>query len=160
MIQLIFKSLHLISMVAWFAGLFYIVRLFVYHTEAFEKPAEESRILCAQYAIMESRLFRIIMRPAMLLTWIFGIALIYCLGTGYTDYCGKMIKRLAKGEQVMTAYQFRLYNEVPTLFLVAIVLLAVYKNLVNFGYTFIGIVLLAILLVLVTRLYRKIRLRN
>jgi len=116
----------------------------------------------------------------MLLTWICGIAMLYGLGmdwvkaqpwmhvklllvfllSGYTDYCGKMINQLAEGKHVMTAYQFRLYNEVPTLFLVAIVLLAVYKNLVNFGYTFIGIVLLAIVLVIVTRIYRKIRLRK
>lgn len=168
------------TMVAWFAGLFYLIRLFVYHTEAWEKPAAESQILSAQYHIMESRLFSIIMRPAMLLTWVFGIALVYNLGwewfkantwlhvkillvfllSGYTDYCGKMIKKLAKGEQVMSAYQFRLYNEVPTLFLVTIVLLAVYKNLLNFGYTFVGIVLFAFVLILLTKIYRKIRLRK
>ncbi len=180
MTYLLFKSLHLVSMVAWFAGLFYIIRLFVYHTEAWEKSPEESRILSKQYHIMESRLFRIIIRPAMLLTWIFGIALICTQGidwfkahpwlhvklllvfllSGYSDYCGKMISQLERGEKIMTSYQLRLYNEVPTLFLLTIVLLAVYKNLLNFGYTFVGIVLFALLLVLMTRIYKKLRLRK
>lgn len=164
-------------MVAWFAGLFYLVRLFVYHVEAGDKEDAEKHVLQRQYHIMEERLFRIIVRPAMLLTWIFGVLLIHIQGmewlkanswlhlkllfvfllSGYSDYLGKIVKRLKKGEIVMSAYQFRLFNEVPTLFLVAIILLAVFKNLTNFASMFLAIVLLAVLLMLFTRFYKKIR---
>lgn len=177
---LIFKSLHLVSMVAWFAGLFYLVRLFVYHVEAEEREAAAKVVLQDQLGIMEERLFRIILRPAMLFTWIFGLALIYERGmdwfkvsqwlhlklllvfllSGYSDYLGRIIKRLKKGEKVMTAYQFRLFNEVPTLFLLAVILLAVFKNLVNFGYTFAAIMVLGIALFLFTKLYRRLRLKK
>lgn len=177
---LFLKSLHLIFMVAWFVGLFYLIRLFVYHVEAFEKSEQEQKILTAQYHIMETRLFQIIMRPAMTLTWIFGIALIFARGmdwfkinywlhaklvlvfllSGYTEHAGKMISRLAKGEQVMSSDKMRLFNEIPTLFLVAIILLATYKNLLNFGYTFVGIVLFAIILALLTKAYKKHRLNK
>ena len=164
-------------MVAWFAGLFYLIRLFVYHTEAFEKPAEESAILSKQYHMMQDRLFRIIVRPAMGLTWIFGLLLIYNRGwdwfkvshwlhlklllvlflSGYTEKNKDIIKKLAQNERVMSAYRFRLYNEVPTLFLLAIVLLAVYKNLTNFGYTFVAIIVVGIALMLMTKWYKNIR---
>lgn len=174
---LIFKSLHLVSMVAWFAGIFYLVRLFVYHVEADERPLEEAQVLKAQYAIMEERLFKIIVRPAMLLTWVFGILLIHSRGlewlkispwlhvklllvfllSGYSDYLGRIAKQLRVEKKVMTSYQFRLFNEVPTLFLLAIILLAVYKNLANFGWTFLTLVGFAVLLFIGTRWYRKIR---
>ncbi len=174
---LIFKSLHLVSMVAWFAGIFYLVRLFVYHVEADERPLEEAQVLKAQYAIMEERLFKIIVRPAMLLTWVFGILLIQSRGlewlkispwlhvklllvfllSGYSDYLGRIAKQLRVEKKVMTSYQFRLFNEVPTLFLLAIILLAVYKNLANFGWTFLILVGFAVLLFIGTRWYRKIR---
>jgi len=177
MTYLLLKSLHLVSMVAWFAGLFYLIRLFVYHTEAFDKPAEESKVLVQQYHIMEDRLFRIIVRPAMSLTWIFGLLLIYNRGldwlkvsswlhlklflvfflSGYTEHNQALIKKLANGERVMSAYRLRLYNEVPTLFLLAIVLLAVFKNLLNFGYTFIAILLVGVVLMLMTKWYKNLR---
>jgi len=174
---LIFKSLHLVSMVAWFAGIFYLVRLFVYHVEADERPLEEAQVLKVQYAIMEERLFKIIVRPAMLLTWVFGILLIHSRGlewlkispwlhvklllvfllSGYSDYLGRIAKQLRVEKKIMTSYQFRLFNEVPTLFLLAIILLAVYKNLANFGWTFLTLVGFAVLLFIGTRWYRKIR---
>jgi len=174
---LLVKSLHLIAMVAWFAGIFYLVRLFVYHREAFDKSPEEKYILCQQYNIMENRLFKIICRPAMLFTWIFGIYMIYMNGmdwfkenswlhikivlvfllSGYTDYNHKIIKQLHAGKLVMSSFQFRLYNEVPFLFLASIVLLAVYKNLLQFGYAFAGIVVFAIVLFLFAKIYKKLR---
>lgn len=177
---LIFKSLHLVSMVAWFAGIFYLVRLFVYHVEAKERPEVEAKILTAQYEIMEDRLFKIIVRPAMILTWVFGILLIHSRGlewlkispwlhvkllfvlllSGYSDYLGRIAKQLGQGKMVMTSYQFRLFNEVPTLFLLAIILLAVYKNLANFGWTFLVLVCAAVLLFIGTRWYRKMRMAN
>ena len=77
---LVFKSLHLVSMVAWFAGIFYLVRLFVYHVEADERIESEAKVLKAQYEIMEDRLFKIIVRPAMIMTWVFGLFLLHELG--------------------------------------------------------------------------------
>lgn len=177
MSYLLLKSLHIVSMVAWFAGLFYLVRLFVYHTEAFEKSEPDRSVLTHQYHIMSDRLYRIICNPAMMLTWIFGLAMIIHNGwewyinniwlhwkiglvillTIYHVYCKTVIKKLQKGEQVMSSFGFRLFNEVPTLFLLAIVLLAVYKNLLNFGYTFTGIIAFSILLFLFARVYKSKR---
>ena len=77
---LLLKSLHLIFMVAWFVGLFYLIRLFVYHVEALDKPEAEREILTAQYHIMEMRLFKIIMRPGMILTWVCGLVLVHMRG--------------------------------------------------------------------------------
>jgi len=176
----LFKSLHIVSFVAWFAGLFYLVRLFVYHVEAFAKAESEKEILVKQYHIMESRLYRIICNPAMMLTWIFGLIMIFYNGwewykaniwlhfkiglvvllTIYHLYNKKIIKRLEAGETPMSSYQFRLYNEVPTLFLLSIVLMAVYKNLLNFGYTFVGILVFGVILVMITKFYRRQRLAN
>ena len=116
----------------------------------------------------------------MTLTWICGIAMIFLNGmewfklnhwlhakillvfllSGYTEHAGKMIKRLAKGEIVFDSHKMRLFNEVPTLFLVTIILLAVYKNLLNFGYTVVGIALFAIVLVVLTKIYRHFRLKK
>lgn len=174
------KSLHIISFVAWFAGLFYIVRLFVYHTEAFQKSKTEKDILTTQYHIMESRLYRIICNPAMMLTWLFGLIMIFMNGwewyklniwlhfkigfvillTIYHLYNKKIIKQLKEEKMVMSPFRFRLYNEVPTLFLLTIVLLAVYKNLLNFGYTFVGVIAFAIVLFLIAKAYKKQRLKN
>ena len=176
----LYKSLHLISMVAWFAGLFYLVRLYVYHAEAREKPADERRVLEGQFEIMEERLFRIIVRPGMLMTWLFGGLMIYEMGvewltlqswlhvkvlmvfvlSAYSDYLGKIAKKLAAGEPVMSSHKFRLLNEVPTLFLVAIVILAVYKNLTNFSLVFLGILLFGVLLFLGVRMYKRARESN
>ena len=167
-------------MVAWFAGLFYLVRLFVYHVEAYDKSEAESDVLIPQYQVMESRLYRIILRPAMLMTWVFGLALVYSRGlewvkdsswlhlklflvvllSGYSESLGKIIKRLAQGEKVMTSYQFRLFNEVPTLFLLAVILLAVFKNMTNFAYTFIAIIVMGIILMIFTKIYKRIRLKR
>jgi len=172
--------MHLVAMVAWFAGLFYLVRLFVYHTEAFKKEQPEKGILCAQYHVMEDRLFKIICQPAIALVWIFGLAMIVHNGWDwfkehnwlhvkialvfglsiYHEYNKKIIVKLKNNEYIMTPFRFRLYNEVPTLFLVAIVLLAVYKNLLNFGYTFAGIFAFGIVLFLIAKAYKNKRLKS
>jgi len=171
------KSLHIISFVAWFAGLFYLVRLFVYHTEAFSFSSPKREVLLSQYHIMESRLYKIICNPAMMLTWIFGITMICMNGwewyktniwlhfkigfvillTLYHLYNKKIISRLEGEKKVMSSFKFRLYNEVPTLFLTVIVLLAVYKNLLNFGYTFAGLILFAVLMFIAAKMYKRKR---
>lgn len=177
---LFIKSIHIVSMVAWFAGLFYLVRLFVYHTEAFEKEEPTKNILIHQYHIMETRLFKIICQPAMMLTWTCGLALIYINGmewfkvntwlhvkillviilTVYHSYNKKIIQQLNVQKEVMSAFNFRLYNELPTLILVGVILLAVYKNLLQFGYAFAGIVSFGIVLFIFAKIYKRNRQKN
>ncbi len=172
---LILKALHIVGFVAWFAGLFYLVRLFVYHREAWAKPEVECKVLVKQYHYMEDRLYRIICNPAMVITWSCGVAMICLYGmdwfkenhwlhvklvlvmllTGYHHSCKGMIKNLSKREVSWTSVQYRLYNEVPTLFLLAIVLLAVFKNVINFLTLFGTILIVAILLFLIVKLVNK-----
>ena len=141
-----FKSFHLIGVVVWFAGLFYLVRLFVYHAEASQQPEPAQTILKNQYEIMEKRLYNIITTPGMVVTVAMAIGLITTepeiLKSGwlhiklalvailliYHFYCGRIMKQLEKGECKWTGQQFRALNEAPTVLLVAIVLLAVFKN--------------------------------
>ncbi|NND34568.1 MAG: protoporphyrinogen oxidase HemJ [Saprospiraceae bacterium] len=140
------KAIHIIGFVAWFAGLFYLVRLFVYHAEALSQSSPERDILSRQYSLMEKRLFNIITRPAMIITFVAGIAMLVLykgylqegwmhikltlliLLAAYSERCSGIIKRLARGETPMQSRGFRIYNEVPTIFLIVIVILAVFKN--------------------------------
>lgn len=133
----IVKALHLIAMVAWFAGLFYMFRLFVYHAEN-----KDNADITALLKVMARRLYKIITVPAMVTTFVFGIAmlvmntgimkqpwmhiklLLVILLAGYTGYIGKVRKRFAADDVYLTSKQCRIRNEVPTLFLFAIVLLA------------------------------------
>jgi protoporphyrinogen IX oxidase len=177
MALLLFKSLHIVGFVAWFAGLFYLVRIFVYHVEALAKPQPERDVLVSQFQLMEWRVYRIICRPAMLLTWICGGAMLYIHGwdwlrenwwmhiklvlllllSGYNDSCASIIRKLERGEVPFTSFQFRLLNEVPTLFLVAISLLAVYRNGLNALYAFGGILAFGFLLFAAAKMYRRSR---
>jgi putative membrane protein len=174
---LVFKSLHIIGFVAWFAGLFYLVRMFVYHTEALTENGTKKEILSERYALMENRVYSIICTPAMVITWIAGILTIYFYGmewfkvnswlhikilllillTVYHLYCKKLIAKLKEEKNSFSSFQFRLFNEVPTLFLIAIVILAVFKNLTNVGYAIAVVVLSGIVFYIFTRLYQRIR---
>lgn len=172
------KALHVIGFVSWFAGLFYLVRLFVYHKEANEKKTEEERkILKPQYELMERRLYSIITSPAMIITWIAGITMLYLnpawlsqpwmhlkltllvILSGYTGFCKRMIRQLKENDGAVpySSEQFRLLNEVPTLFLAAIALLAVFKNLLNFGCALAGLVTFGIALGIGVKYYKKYR---
>ncbi len=146
---LAFKAVHLIAMVAWFAGLFYLVRLFVYHAEAFKKEEPARSILVQQYHIMEIRLYRIITTPAMILTVIAGIAMLFTVPeylkepwihvkltlvlilVGYHFYCGNTIAKLQRGVTKTSSQRFRLINELPTVLLIAIILLAVLRGRIS-----------------------------
>ena len=178
---LLFKSLHIIGAVAWFGGMFYLVRIFVYHVEAFQKPEYERKILIPQFQIMEQRVYKIICNPGMMITWIFGLLMITAyiqsqgiewfrvnswlhiklllvfILSGYQGYCGSMIKKLSEGQSPLTSYKMRLFNELPTIFLVSIVLIAVYRNTLNSLYAFIGIVIFGILLIGFTKWYQSVR---
>ena len=177
------KALHVIGFVSWFAGLFYLVRLFVYHAEADEKKTEEeAKVLKPQYELMERKLYTIITSPAMIITWIGGLTMIV-LGyvddtvvnwietgnwlelklvlviilSGYTGYCKKIMRSLKAGKLPMSSERFRLFNEFPTLFLAAIVLLAVYKSFLNFGIALAGLVAFGVALGIGVKLYKKAR---
>lgn len=172
-----FKALHIIGFVSWFAALFYLPRLFIYHTEALEMEEPKRSILTEQLSVMQRRLYFIIMNPALIITLIGGFSMLYLRGwtwwkfniwihwklglvfllIGYHHYSKSIMKRLVAGETVMTSTQFRLYNEVTTLFLVAIVLLAVYKNGLQFIYAFSGLLIFGIFLGIGVKWYKKIR---
>ena len=138
---LLFKSLHLISVISWMAGLLYLPRIFVYHVENLEKK-EITEI----FEVMERRLYFYIMRPAMILSWLFGIILIYINGfeifshlwvhiklglvvilTIYHEYLGFCLKSLKLKTNTKTPKFFRIINEVPTIILIFIIFIVIFK---------------------------------
>ena len=141
---LLFKSLHLIAVISWMAGLLYLPRIFVYHVENKEKK-EATDI----FEVMEKRLFFYIMRPAMIFTWIFGLILIYLNGgseifsqlwiqikivlvvllSAYNDYLGKCLMSLKNNTNTRSSKFFRIINEIPTVLLIFIVFVVIFKPL-------------------------------
>ena len=138
---LLFKSLHLIVVISWMAGLLYLPRIFVYHVENSEKK-ETTEI----FEVMEKRLYFYIMRPAMILSWLFGIILIYINGidifsqlwmhiklglvvllTIYHEYLGICLKSLKLKTNTKTSKFFRIINEVPTIILILIIFIVIFK---------------------------------
>ena len=138
---LLFKSLHLIAVISWMAGLLYLPRIFVYHVENSEKK-ETTEI----FKVMEKRLYFYIMRPAMILSWLFGIILIYISGidifsqlwvhiklglvvilTIYHEYLGICLKSLKLKTNTKTSKFFRIINEVPTIILIFIIFIVIFK---------------------------------
>ena len=138
---LLFKSLHLIAVISWMAGLLYLPRIFVYHVENSEKK-ETTEI----FEVMEKRLYFYIMRPAMILSWLFGIILIYINGidifsqfwvhiklglvvllTIYHEYLGICLKSLKLKTNTKTSKFFRIINEVPTIILIFIIFIVIFK---------------------------------
>ena len=138
---LLFKSLHLIAVVSWMAGLLYLPRIFVYHVE--NKGTKEVTDI---FEIIEKKLFYYIMRPAMIFTWIFGLALIYLNGieifsqlwmqikffliillSVYNDYLGKCLVSLKNNSNTRSSKFFRIINEVPTIILIFTVFLVIFK---------------------------------
>jgi len=142
-LYLLFKSLHLIAVVSWMAGLLYLPRIFVYHVENFEKK-QTTEI----FEVMEKRLYFYIMRPAMVLSWIFGITLILIVGfetfsflwlqiklalvvflTIYHEYLGKCVRLLKSGKNEKSSKFYRIINEIPTILLILIVFIVIFKPL-------------------------------
>ena len=177
---LIFKTIHIIGFVAWFAGLFYLVRMFVYHTDAFDDEQPKSDILRKQYELMESRVYRIICNPAMILTWVCGLAMIYLYGwawftsniwlhfkfvpllmlSGFQGACKKWMTQLKTNKTKYSAQKFRLINEFPTVMLFIIVPIAIFKNNTNPIYLVATIVTTIVLLIIFTKIYKNIRAKN
>ncbi|MDX2214352.1 MAG: protoporphyrinogen oxidase HemJ [Oculatellaceae cyanobacterium bins.114] len=170
-----FKAFHIIGVVVWFAGLFYLVRLFVYHVEANEQPEPARTILQQQYQLMEKRLYNLITTPGMVLTVIMAIALLivapdllkdwwlhaklaFVVATiGYHHYCGRLMKQMADGKFAWSGQQLRGLNEVPTVFLVIIVLLAVFKNNLPTDITAWGTLALIVAMAAIIQLYARKR---
>jgi putative membrane protein len=153
MVYLWLKVFHIVGVVSWFAGLFYHGRLLVYHAEALASPEPRRGILASQYQIMESRLFRIIMNPAMGLTivtagamlltttggayitqpWMVAKLVLVALLVAFHFWMRRIMLELAEGRVQGSTEWFRLLNEVPTLILVLVTLLAVFKAAVPWG---------------------------
>jgi putative membrane protein len=174
----VFKSLHLIFMVSWFAGLFYIVRLFIYHTEAQSKPEQEKGILSKQFTIMEKKLWWIITTPAMILTIIFGVAMLilqpFYLKMGwmqiklsfvllllvYHFVCQRILFQLKNNTFKWRSNGLRIWNEVATLALVAIIFLVVMRDSMNWIKGTVGFFAVAVALMIGIKIYKRIRKRS
>lgn len=172
------KSLHLIFVVTWFAGLFYIPRLFVYQIEAFHKPSPEKEILGKQLKLMAKRLWNIITIPSTILATIFAIWLLiinpYWLEAGwmhvkltfvillylYQLKTHQMYKQLQRDEVKYTSNFMRLWNEGATFILFAVVFLVILKSSINWIFGVVGIFVLGILLMLGFKIYKRIRDKN
>jgi putative membrane protein len=176
----VLKSLHIIFVVSWFAGLFYLPRLLVYHVEAQDKDEPEKSILEKQFEKMQKLLFNAIMIPAMFLTWITGLSLIYVAWlssfasqgwlhlklafvvaiTIYHFVCRHLILQFRKGNFLLSGPQLRLFNEIATILLVAVVFLVVAKNTLDWMYGLGGFVIFAIVIMAAVTIVKKIRTKN
>ncbi len=175
------KSLHLIFVITWFAGLFYIVRLFVYQIEANDKPSPEKKILQKQFKIMTYRLWYIITWPSAVLASIFAFWMLFFTDIGnawlqmpwmhvklgfvfalylYHYKCHRIFRELQNDEVKYSTNYMRLWNEGATIILFAVVFLVILKNAVNWIYGVIGIMLFSILIMLGFKFYKRIREKN
>lgn len=176
MLYLLAKAIHIVGFISWFAGLFYVVRLFVYHAEAGERPDAERAILQPQLELMAARLWKIITVPAMLLTLIAGVTMVVQLPSipswlhikfgllagllVYHHVCGSIRRRQLAKTSTWTSRGLRVFNEVGTMFAVAIVFLAVFKSALSIAWGVGGLLGLGVSLMLGIRLYRTIRTRE
>jgi len=170
-------AIHIIFVVCWMAGLFYIVRLFIYHTEAQDKPEPDRKILSDQFVIMEKRLWYIIATPSMILTVAAGITmatmdnlwgeawlnikLLFVLGLLiYHFICQRKMKQMANGIYKWTSTQLRIWNEVATIFLFAIVFLAVLKDSISWIFGVVGIILFSLIIMSAVKIYKYFRMKK
>ena len=143
---LLIKSIHLIAVVSWMAGLLYLPRIFVYHSEAVQNNKTED--LMSTFKVMERRLFIYIMNPAMIVSWIFGILLIHTIGmdnfgsiwlqlklafviilTIYHFFLFQCLRKFAENSNTYSSRFYRIINEIPTVLLIGIILVVVFKPL-------------------------------
>ena len=141
-LYLLFKSLHLIAVISWMAGLLYLPRIFVYHSESNSNSQKEV------FKVMERKLYKYIMMPAMFVSWFFGILLIHNLGfsvflelwmqvkillvtilTYYHFTLGKFLSDFASNNNKKTSKFFRIYNEIPTIILIVVIFFVIFKPL-------------------------------
>jgi len=143
---LLFKSIHLIAVISWMAGLLYLPRIFVYHSEAVQNNKSEN--LIETFRVMERRLFIYIMNPAMIVSWIFGMLLIHTIGidnfgflwlqlklffviilTIYHFFLFRCLRNFAENNNSFSPKFYRIINEIPTVLLIGIILAVVFKPL-------------------------------
>jgi protoporphyrinogen IX oxidase len=167
------KALHIIFVVTWFSGMFYIVRLFIYNTEAGNKAAPAGEILRDQFRVMIGRLWWGITWPSAILTLIFGGWMWYLLGSTpawlfvklhfvaalflYHLSLHYLYRQQVNGIFKYSSQKLRIWNEVATIFLVAIVMLAVVKESLSWVRGVTGLILLALLMMIAIRIYKKFR---
>ena len=168
-------AIHIIFVVCWMAGLFYMVRLFIYHTEAQEKPEPARTILSEQFEIMERKLWWIIATPSMYLVLAAGITML-CLAPAwlqmpwmhikltfvagliaYHFICQHKMNQMRKGIYKWTSTQLRLWNELATLILFAVVFLVVLKNSLNWIFGVLSIIAFSLLLMSAVKVYKYFR---
>ena len=172
------KALHLIFVITWFAGLFYIPRLFIYQIEASQKASPEKEILGKQLKLMAKRLWFIITWPSAVLATIFAVWLLFLMPAwlqqgwmhiklffvfllfAYHLKCHQIFRQLQNDNVRYTSQFMRIWNEGATIILFAIVFLAILKNAVNWIFGVFGILGLAVLLMMGIRLYKNIRRKN
>lgn len=167
------KALHIIFIVTWFSGMFYIVRLFIYNREAEEKEEPEKSILQNQFNIMIKRLWFGIAWPSAILSLIFGGWILYIFGSYPTWLIVKLgfvvglfiyhlslqhiYKQQMKGIFKYSSQQLRIWNEVSSIFLIAIVFLVIVRQGISLFYGLIGLVLFIILIMFSIKIYKNIR---
>ena len=167
------KALHIVFIVTWFSGLFYIVRLFIYNAEAEEKPDAEKQILHTQFNLMIKRLWFGITWPSAVMTFIFGPWMWYmmnalpnwlmiklCFVVGLYAYhftLHQIVKQQTEGVFKWTSQQLRIWNEVATIFLIAIVMLAVVKDGLSAVWGVVGLALFVVALMSAIRVYKMVR---
>lgn len=167
------KALHIIFIVTWFAGLFYMPRLLIYFVEAGDKPEPQKSILQQQYALMQRRLWYGISWPSAILTLFLGAYIAYLYGSIpewlqyklffvlllyiYHFWCHVIFSQQQKGIARYSSFYLRVFNEVATVFLVAVVFLVVLKNALSMLWGLLGLIVFIIILLVAIRIYKKIR---
>jgi len=145
-IYLLFKSIHLIAIISWMVGLLYLPRIFVYHSDAVKNNKSED--LISTFKIMEKRLFIYIMNPAMIVSWVFGLLLIHTIGienvsflwlqlkllfvailTIYHFFLFQCLRKFGENNNSFTSRFYRIINEIPTVLLIGIIIVVVFKPL-------------------------------
>ena len=178
MTYLYLKAIHIIFVVSWMAGLFYIVRLFIYHVEANERPEQERITLQKQFEIMQHKLWYIITTPAMVLSVLAGIGMVwlnpallsmnwmlvklaFVLGLLiYHFICQNIINKLKRGVFNWTSTQLRFWNELATIFLVAIVFTVILKSAVDWIYGLSGLIVFSVVIMSAVKVYKYYRIKE
>lgn len=168
-------AVHIIFVVSWMAGLFYSVRLFIYHTEANDRPENERVILQKEFEKIEKKLWNIITTPAMILTLLAGITMLILnpawlkmpwlhvklafVGglVAYHFICQRIMNQLKRGIFKLSSFKLRLWNEVATIFLVAIVFTVVLKSAVDWAYGLLGLIVFSMVIMSAVKWYKNYR---
>lgn len=170
-----FKAVHIVFVISWMAGLFYILSLFIYHTEANEKEDPEKGILQKQFIKMEATLWKIIATPAMIISLLAGVGMLtlnssllqtdwmwvklaFVVGLLiYHFICQNIVEQLKNNQFRMSSFQLRLWRELATIFMIAIVFIVILKSAINWIYGLIGIMGIAMAIMIAVKLYKNYR---